>query len=456
MDALQVLLSLFWFQASFLISLSETKSDGNILLRGIFWDVKPFIFTNEKGVTDGIIPMIFDRAQHFCLHANNNSKAIEFLHRVTSREQFLDKLNRQDYASLNANLTQKQSIWVPVMANLKPEWEHQHNVRSFQLMKTSKIAVIVPRHYIDLPSKIIRGLISCRPIFIIGLLMALVFSFLYWLIERNYNDQIPRSFILGCGTSLWWSCVSMTTVGYGDIVPKSALGRAVALTWLFIGVTVACVMTATMSSFVAGLGDFTLYGKDVAVLENSHESKVALMDYRAKVLPAKSYEDALEFVRHGKAFAAMINADVAAWYQDEFKDAQKHSALHVVQWLPANLYIKCLVSTRVSAAVKKLFRCMHRQQDEIYVSSVEHYQRYCHTETLHVGSILEICLTDFFVQVLLIAVCVLYSIGIFYDLFRNYFLNGRHKWRERRKCRQQTPCRFCWHGDKKEDDGLVY
>ena len=405
-------------------------------------------------MVDGIIPMIFNRAQHFCLHANN-STAIEFLHLITSREQFLRKLNLQDHASLDANLSQEQSIWVPVMSNLEPEWERRHDVRLFQLMKTSRIAVIVPRHYIDLPSKIIRGLIKCRPIFIIGLFMALLFSFIYWLIERNYNEQIPRSFILGCATSLWWSCVSMTTVGYGDIVPKSALGRAVALTWLFIGVTVACVMTATMSSFVAGLGDFTVYGKDVSVLENSYEAKVVSKDYRAKVVPAKSYHEALEFVRHGKAFAAMINADVAAWYQDEFQDASNHAALHVVQQLPANLYVKCLVSTRVSAAVKRLFRCMHKQQDEIYVSSVEHHQRYCHTETLHVGNILEICLTDLSVQTLLISICVLYSIGIIYDLFQFYYQNGRQEEKQRRKSHQRRSCRFCWYDNKKEDDKLV-
>ena len=72
-----------------------------------------------------------------------------------------------------------------------------------------------------------------------------------------------------------------------------------------------------------GLGDFSVYGERVAVLENSFEEKAASMDYRAQVVRAKSYDEAMELVRHGDVFAAMINADVAAWYQDEITSLPK-------------------------------------------------------------------------------------------------------------------------------------
>ena len=94
----------------------------------------------------------------------------------------------------------------------------------------------------------------------------------------------------------------------------------------------------------------------------------------------------------------------------------QHAALHVIQRVPANLYIKCLTSVRVSKEVARLFQCMRLQLDEIYTSSVEHFQRYCHTETLHVGSILELCLTDTLVQALLVGTVSLYFCGFVYDL----------------------------------------
>jgi len=65
----------------------------------------------------------------------------------------------------------------------------------------------------------------------------------------------------------------MTTVGYGDVVPSSPLGRTIALFWLFIGMMIGCVMTATMTDIVSGVSDLTVRGKVVAVLEDSNDSR---------------------------------------------------------------------------------------------------------------------------------------------------------------------------------------
>ena len=49
-------------------------------------------------------------------------------------------------------------------------------------------------------------------------------------------------------TGVWWAAVTMTTVGYGDATPKSAPGRLLALVWMFIGVVVIAILTATVTS----------------------------------------------------------------------------------------------------------------------------------------------------------------------------------------------------------------
>ena len=421
-----ILLVFFWFQFVFSSfandipssSIPPQQTSNNTLLEGIFWHVKPFIFINEQGSVDGIIPMIFQRAQHFCLHHDqNNTNAITFTHSFLTREKFHDAMVNGNKAL--SNISKEQMFWVPIVSLLDHEWENKAGFRSFQLMKTSEIAVIVGRHYIDLPSKIIRGFLSCRPVLVIAMLVAFIFSFFYWLIERQYDVNFPQSFLKGCCTSLWFGLVSMTTVGYGDITPRSLPGRMLTVIWLFSGVMVLCVMTATVSNFVSGLGDFSVYGQKVAVLENSYEAKAASVDYRAHIVPAKSYEDAFEMVRHEKVLAAMVNADVVAWYQDELqRDSSNHVALHVIQKLPAHLYIKCMTSVKVDAEVAKLFRCMKDQEDEIYTSSIEHFKRFCHTETLHIGSILELCVTDTMVQILIVATLVLYATGMMYDVCR--------------------------------------
>jgi voltage-gated potassium channel len=54
------------------------------------------------------------------------------------------------------------------------------------------------------------------------------------------------------GQAIWWSTQTVTTVGYGDIVPKTATGRVVGIVVMLAGVALAAVLTAVItSSFVA-------------------------------------------------------------------------------------------------------------------------------------------------------------------------------------------------------------
>jgi len=57
----------------------------------------------------------------------------------------------------------------------------------------------------------------------------------------------------GKGTSgmldtLWWALVTITTVGYGDVVPHSTLGRIVGLILMVSGVVLVSLFTATIAS----------------------------------------------------------------------------------------------------------------------------------------------------------------------------------------------------------------
>ncbi len=51
------------------------------------------------------------------------------------------------------------------------------------------------------------------------------------------------------GDSLWWGIVTLTTVGYGDVVPKTEAGRAAGITIMFTGVAVLGVLAGSLSSF---------------------------------------------------------------------------------------------------------------------------------------------------------------------------------------------------------------
>jgi polar amino acid transport system substrate-binding protein len=85
---------------------------------------------------------------------------------------------------------------------------------------------------------------------LIAALMAilLVTGVLMWLAERRRNDQFGGSAAHGIGAGLWWSAVTMTTVGYGDKAPVTIAGRALGLVWMFAAILIIASFTASIAS----------------------------------------------------------------------------------------------------------------------------------------------------------------------------------------------------------------
>ncbi len=64
---------------------------------------------------------------------------------------------------------------------------------------------------------------------------------------------------------LWWSVVTLTTVGYGDIAPATATGRAIAILNMIVGVGLLAILSATLAGLLVnirlreerGMGEYT-------------------------------------------------------------------------------------------------------------------------------------------------------------------------------------------------------
>ena len=399
------------------------------LLEAIYWEVKPYVFTNKDGEIDGIIPRIFEEGQNYCMKRTNVSSKhlLKFVRKEPSRKSFYNLVRSHvNYGHHQLkNVSKTKALWFPVLSSTKgtDSFIIEKGVASFQVMKSDYLVVIVPRSYISLPTKILRGIFSCQQILFISLLLSVLFGIVVWAVERSSNDDFQKSFIKGSMTAFWWSVVSMTTVGYGDIVPRSFVGRLLGIIWVFIGVMMACVITATTTEAVTGSLGLSVHGKTVSVLENSYEEKIAIENYGTKTIPAQSYEDVIDLVRQNKVFAAMISADVAVWYQDEIHNDSSHNPLSIVNKLPANLYVNLLMCSKASSAVKNIMNCMYHLKDEVYVRPTEMYQRYVNIEHLYIESMAEMIRNNVFVQVILGLICGLLLLGITFDIVNNTYYN---------------------------------
>ena len=79
------------------------------------------------------------------------------------------------------------------------------------------------------------------------ILFALIGALLVTLIEGNINAQFST-----LGDAFWWVLVTMTTVGYGDMVPTTSGGRIIGIVIMFFGFALLSLFTGTISSiFIA-------------------------------------------------------------------------------------------------------------------------------------------------------------------------------------------------------------
>ena len=117
--------------------------------------------------------------------------------------------------------------------------------------KLDVVAIVVPpirtlRQFVTLRTVLLRpGLARfCTGAFVTGASCALfVFA-----VERDREGAS----ITTVGDALWWAGVTTTTVGYGDHVPVSTEGRAVAAVLMMIGIALFAVLTAHIAAYFVG------------------------------------------------------------------------------------------------------------------------------------------------------------------------------------------------------------
>jgi voltage-gated potassium channel len=86
---------------------------------------------------------------------------------------------------------------------------------------------------------------SGRKVFVffsLMIILATIFGCLLYVVEGGENgfDNIPQS--------IYWAIVTITTVGYGDVVPLTPIGRAISAVGMLIGYAVIAVPTGIVTA----------------------------------------------------------------------------------------------------------------------------------------------------------------------------------------------------------------
>jgi voltage-gated potassium channel len=80
---------------------------------------------------------------------------------------------------------------------------------------------------------------AVRMVATVALTLAVVAALLELLVDSGIN---------GFGNALWWAIVTVTTVGYGDVVPETSIGRLIAGALMLVGVSAIPITTSLVES----------------------------------------------------------------------------------------------------------------------------------------------------------------------------------------------------------------
>ncbi len=176
---------------------------------------------------------------------------------------------------------------------------------------------------------VLRRLFSAEFLAALGALALVLFitGAAVWLLERKRNpEQFGGNTATGLGSGLWWSAVTMTTVGYGDKAPITFGGRMVALVWMFAAVI-------TISGFTAGIAS-SLTSEQLTSVSGPADLDTARVgtvtgsssaDYlRARGTKGRAFADlqaALDALRKGDLDAVVYDLPLLAWWLEQDPDS---------------------------------------------------------------------------------------------------------------------------------------
>jgi voltage-gated potassium channel len=88
-----------------------------------------------------------------------------------------------------------------------------------------------------------------------------VIVFVFATVIRIFDQSDFKTY----GDALWWAVATVTTVGYGDIVPKTTVGRFVASLLMITGFAFLSLITGTIASVL--VARFTRTRSDERVVQ---------------------------------------------------------------------------------------------------------------------------------------------------------------------------------------------
>ena len=353
-----------------------------------YYEQPPYIYKNENGSMTGIFPEIFEDLTKMCF--------VDF-------KYSLNTISARNFSNLFKNKTAMDKymhgnwIWLPLTQDVSGD-----QISSLKFIQrkilTTGTDVLVHRHQVGPFAKIKIGIFECRYLFLISLMLSAIFGTSIWFIERCNNSAFSKN-SNGILTGLWFGLVTMTTVGYGDIAPKSAMGKLLTVAWMVTGVILTAILTSTITNVFGELDYQAMGDKKILAMEKSLEVSSSLYEYKsAKVKSVRDYELVFDGLIKKDYSVGVVDTFVRRYHQSKLDD------LRVVKVISDVPIVWLYRYTGFNHLVIKLVYCMDHMKFSQHSYAIQKYN-YILEEEKKLN--IEIDMIEFFTEPAMFTVTIL-------------------------------------------------
>jgi len=223
----------------------------------------------------------------------------------------------REYDSFGPMLAAIQNGEIDVIPSLPAELRYEDIMDLSQSYYKSGLAIAVPAEGAGSRwMSVVAKIFSMDILMAVGLLllMCLTAGIIVCIFERRRNrEMFGEGAVKSIGHGIWWSIVTMTSVGYGDKIPKTIGGRVVAIIWMLFSIVFIASFTARITASltvgelqgkVRGFND--LYNARVGSISQS-EASIFLANHGIAVMPFESVQEGLNDLAAKNIDAFVLN-----------------------------------------------------------------------------------------------------------------------------------------------------
>jgi polar amino acid transport system substrate-binding protein len=326
------LIGIFFFLAT---SIQFTQAKQTLRLG--FFDTTPFVMQSDKNL-EGVSYWLWNKINF------DHTFTSEFIE--TPFDNLIEGLANNE---LDISLT---PLTITSERNKKIDFSTPYYI--------SNSGILVLQHsFLENSAQFILSFFSIKLVKVLSALFSIIlfFGFLVWLFERKENTEQFSNNRKGIWNGIWWSAVTMTTVGYGDKSPTTVGGRIVALIWMFTAIIIISGFTASIASSLtvnqtnwnqSHISEFK--HKKLGTVKKSATASWLTQNFFRQVVRYEKVEDAIIALENGEI-------DAVAYDEPILQSIVLNKKKHILELLPIQFNTQMLafgLSVKMPTKIKDL------------------------------------------------------------------------------------------------------